>query len=200
MSTGSDRREYFRIDDSIQVSFREVDPEELGSHLEALGEESHSDQFTVASQIISMRHESGALLRKISEHSPDIGAYLASMDRRLEILARAFSANKGTVDQQPVKTCNISASGLALHVNEPVKEGVYLEMRLLLMPSYTGLLVYGEVVSCQRQRHSEGEEDFLIRVNFSHIRESDRDLLIKHVIQRQGELLRLRREQRGSQR
>ena len=193
-SSGSDRRQFFRIDDAIQVSYSIVPDDQVKSRVEAFYHQAN-EPFSLASEIVSMRQESAVLMRKISVHSPDVAAYLASVDKRLEIMARALAAKGEVTADQPSKPCNISASGVALHVDEPVYVGTCLELKLLLMPSYIGVVVFGDVVACHKEEGVE-EAPYLMRVNFTHIRESDRDLLIKHVIHRQSEMLRHRRETR----
>ena len=64
---------------------------------------------------------------------------------------------------------------------------------MLLMPSFTGILTYGTVVECEPV---EDEEDYgyCLRVGFSHMRDVDRDALIRHLLRRQAESLRKRRQ------
>jgi hypothetical protein len=196
-ATGSNRRSYFRIDDLLQVSYRIIPQAEVAARIHDFfqGEAGH---HSVASEILAMRHEANGLMREISRGYPEVAQYLVSIDQRLEVLARALTAKDEMLHGQSVKTCNISASGVAIPVDEPLEKGTRLEMLLLLLPSYVGLQVLGEVVGCPPvEKGGEGAEEgaYQLRVNFTHIHEHERDLLIKHVIHRQGEMLR---QQRGT--
>jgi hypothetical protein len=67
---------------------------------------------------------------------------------------------------------------------------------MLLFPSFTGLLIFGTVVTVE-EAPADGElGDFshLARIEFTHIRESDRELLIRHLLRRQSLQLRDRAE------
>lgn len=188
----SNRRTYFRIDDMLQVSYRVIPPSEVAARVHSFfqGGASH---HSIASEILAMRQEANSQMRQISKEYPEIAQYLVSIDQRLEVLARALTAKDDTMAGQSVKNCNISASGVAIPTDEPLAPGTKIEMRLLLLPSYVGLQVLGEVVGCPATQGDE-EGAYQLRVNFTHIQEHERDLLIKHVIHRQGEILRQRRE------
>ena len=62
----------------------------------------------------------------------------------------------------------------------------------MLMPSNAGILTYGRVIGNEAVEGSSGA-DYQVRVDFTHLREEDRDLLIRHVIRKQGDMLRERR-------
>ncbi len=188
-----DRRHYFRVEDALQVTYRAIPAEEKDSWLESY-RKGFSGGFSASAEIMVMRQEVVTLMRNIALQYPDIGAYLASLDRRVEVLARHVDAVYSDLTEQPVRSGNISASGLAMQVENPLEPGTLLEMKLLLLPSHTGMVLPAEVIDCDKA--DETDIPYLLRVNFSHLREQDRDLLIRHVIQRQSEMLRQRREER----
>ncbi len=188
-----DRRNYFRVEDALQVTYRQIPPEEKEAWLESY-RKGLSGGFSASAEVMMMRQEVVTLMRNIALQYPDIGAYLASLDRRVEVLARHVDAVHSDLTEQPIRSGNISASGLAMHVEKPLNPGILLEMKLLLLPSYTGMVLPAEVVDCDKTE--DAEMPYLLRVNFSYLREQDRDMLIRHVIQRQSEMLRKRREER----
>ena len=97
---------------------------------------------------------------------------------------------------QPASAVNLSASGMAFNAPEPTEIGTLLELKILL-PFFTGLILYAEVVACEKLLPKGGQAPvFQTRVTFQHLRERERDVLIRHVIQRQSEYLRQQREQR----
>jgi hypothetical protein len=194
-----DRRGYFRIEDALSLSYHQVPPEEVQERLQRLeqGLESH---FTVVSSLAAVTQEMAGVLHKIELESPEVADYLASLDRKLELMARALLSAGNELVETPAQPVNLSASGMAFNAAEAVPEGTLLELRLLLLPSFTGILTYGEVVGCEPRAPAEDEFPYCIRVNFSHMRESDRDVLIRHVIQRQTRMLRKLREERESER
>ena len=185
----SERREYFRIDDSIKLSYREVEKQELPTDLDEL-EYKASGGLTVMSRLTGISQQLSTALHRIEQNNPDIADYLKSLDQKLELLAQAFLSKESELIEQSDQPVNLSAGGMAVESPDSIAVGACLEIKMLLLPSYAGILTYGEVVSC----NPEGE-GYCVRVDFSYIRDADRDALIRHILRRQGEFLRRRREE-----
>lgn len=195
LSVDDDRRDYFRIDDVVKISYHRVPTEELTERLERL-EEEFSSNFTVMSSFSAIGQQMALQLHRIESNSPDVAACIKALDQKLNILGQAFMAQEDGLIEQPAQAVNISAGGIALNGVEEIKIGTTLEIKLLLLPSLTGVLIYGEVVACDANEESDSDDyPYQLRIDFSHMRESDRDILIRHILRRQGEWLRKRREE-----
>ncbi|MCP5441801.1 MAG: PilZ domain-containing protein [Chromatiaceae bacterium] len=190
-----ERRGFFRIDDTVALSFQAVPPGSLAKKLERQEKGLESD-FTIMSNLSVISQEMSGVLRKIEGVSPDIAHYLKSLDQKIDLLGKAFLTWTNEMADQPASAVNLSASGMAFNAPEPTEIGTLLELKILL-PFFTGLILYAEVVACEKLP-SEGEESGLYqtRVNFTHLRDRDRDVLIRHVLQRQSESLRKQRLER----
>lgn len=187
-----DRREFFRIDDTIRVGLRRVAPEELEGRLERL-EQGVEGSFTVMASLAAITAQLAVPLRRIEHEQPDVAAYLKGIDRKLEVLGRAFIAQDPVLASQDAVAVNLSAGGMGLDTREAFAPQTQVEIRMLLFPSFTGVLTYGEVVACDPGLDAGGAPAYHLRVEFTHIREQDRDILIRHILRRQGETLRARR-------
>lgn len=187
-----ERREYFRIDDSLRLSYREIEPDSLERRITSL-EQGQECDFTVVSSLAAITQEMSGTLHKIESSERDIAAYLKSIDRKLDILGRAFLAQSSELIDQPVQAVNLSATGISFEVTTPLEPATLLELKILLTPSYSGILCYAEVIACEADDGRAG--CYPLRTRFLHLREQDRDLLIQHVIQRQGEVIRERKRQ-----
>jgi hypothetical protein len=154
--------------------------------------------FTVMSSIASINQNMAGIMHRIEGEEPDIAAYLKAINTKIDIIGKALLSNDNDLSEQPAQPVNLSASGMAFYSPEPVAVGSFLELRLLLMPSFAGIMTFGEVVGCDSVKDQNSYENF-IRLNFVNMRENDRDLLIRHVIKRQGEFLRKRREEREAE-
>ncbi|MCW8891647.1 MAG: PilZ domain-containing protein [Sedimenticola sp.] len=195
MTTGQDeRRQYFRIEDSLSLSFKPVPLEEVPACVERLERELDS-HFTVVSSLAAVTQEMMGTMHKIEASRPEIAAYLKSLDKKIDILGRAFLAQTTELFVQPAQEVNLSATGISFYVDEQIAAGSILELKILLMPSYTGILSFAEVISCDPVDTAESKQQYHLRTSFTHIRERDRDVLIQHVIQRQGAQIRQAREQ-----
>lgn len=186
----NERREYFRIDDTIRLSVRPVPEEELDDRLRRL-EEGMGGNFTVMASLSSISAQMAASFHKIEGKYPEIADYLRSLDAKLEIIGKAFLTKDCDGMTENAEPVNISAGGLSVGVNEAYEVNSCIEVRMLLFPSFTGVLTYGTVIRCDT---SDNENyDYELRIEFTHLREHDRDILIRHIMRRQGDLLRDRR-------
>jgi hypothetical protein len=195
--TGQDRREFFRIDDTVAMRFQPVPAAGLGKKLERY-QKGLENEFTIMGNLAVISQEMSGVLRKIEHDSPDIARYLRSLDRKIDLLGKAFLTWTSEMADQPASAVNLSASGMAFNTPEPTELGTVLELKLLL-PYFTGLVLFAEVVACEKLPQQEGDSPaYQTRVSFRHLREADRDVLIRHVLQRQSEALRKRRQEQDA--
>ena len=188
-TVNQERREYFRVDDSVRLTISPVPEEQLDSMLERL-ERNMAGGFTVMSSLAAISGEMAISLRRIENSDPDVAAYLRALDRKIEVLGRAFIAQESELVEESARPVNLSAGGMGMLSNDCYQPGQVLEIKMLLFPSFTGVLMYGSVVDCRAlDRDSRGYR-YELRVAFTHMREQDRDLLIRHVLRCQSEELR----------
>jgi hypothetical protein len=194
-----ERRRFFRIDDSIHLSLREVPEEELEQRLQGL-EQREGESFTLMTSLNAITQQVAPTLRRIEQAYPDIADYLKAIDKKLDLISRTLLVEEAEMAEKPAWPVNLSAGGLSVQSRAPIAEGTVLEMKLLLLPSYTGILTYGKVVSCsgpdQGKGAGEGSSLYQVRIDFSFMRDRDRDALIRHVLLKQAEWLRRYRERR----
>ncbi len=190
--TNEERRSYFRIDDTVRMSLRRVPREQLAARLDRLDHDL-AGSFTVMSSLTAITAQMTASLRRIENRDADLAAYLRAIDQKIEVIGRAFIAQEPELAAEAATAVNLSAGGMSAVVDEIYEPGTELEIRLLLFPSFTGLMIYGTVVECSPVEESEGGK-YLARIEFSHIREQDRELLIRHLLRCQSRQLRDRNE------
>jgi hypothetical protein len=190
-----ERREFFRIDDSIQVSYHQVDPASVPADIE---ERMQNDRFSVMTRLQGISQHLSASLHRIEQRDPDVADYLKALDEKVNLLGQSFLAEEKELIGEPSRSVNLSAGGLAMDVAEEMALGDLVEIKLLLLPSYTGVLAYGEVVGVDANPKPEQGYPYHVRINFTLIRPTDQDALIRHILRRQGEMLRERREQQES--
>ncbi len=185
-----ERREYFRVDDAVRLSLRPVPPDEA-EDLAGLLDRNLADGFTIMSSLAAVTAEMVVSMRRIENSDPDVAAYLKALDRKIEILGRAFIASESELAEQPAHPVNLSAGGMAALVDECYETGQVVEIRMLLFPSFTGVLMYGTVVACEPVEGDAGSGyRHRVRLAFTHLREQDRDLIIRHVLRCQSQALR----------
>jgi hypothetical protein len=198
MPVETERRGYFRIEDCLSLNYHEVPAAELPQRLEQMEQEMDSN-FTVMSGLASISQQMTGVLHRIQAESPEIAHYLKSLDQKVDLLGRALLSGGVNHTAESSRPVNLSVSGMAFRSSEPLEVGVVLELRLLLFPSLTGFLTFGTVVGCDELESEEQEYSHLIRITFTHMRDSDRDVLARHIVQRQTAQLQKLRAQRGTE-
>ncbi len=194
VSLEDERRRFFRIEDLVHLTYRVIDEVELAEKAELL-EKGMIEQFMLMSSLSAITAEMAATFRKIEIGDPDVATYLKALDKKIDLIGKAIMLEEVSADENKSAAVNLSASGIAFHTNEILAEGTRVELKLMLLPSCTGILTYGEVVGNDSMQ-SDADYSNQVRIDFTHLRDEDRDMLIKHVIRKQGDMLRERRAAR----
>ena len=100
-----------------------------------------------------------------------------------------LAASDNDLGDHPTHHISLSASGLSFHGSEELAQGATLEVKLLMFPSYVCVLAFGSVVHCRATVGGAGAA-YQIGVDFTHVREADRELIARHVTQKQSAVLR----------
>ena len=77
---------------------------------------------------------------------------------------------------------NLSAGGIGFYAPLPIPAGRALEMELVLLPSMFGILAYGKVVHITHVPRAPPHLQYCMAVEFCKIREKDRSLITRHVL------------------
>jgi len=189
--TQDDRREYFRVNDSIRVNLRVVPEDQIDKLHERL-DQAAASSFTVMSSMAAISAEMAVSMRRIEQSDPDVATYLKALERKIDVLGRAIAGQESQLTDAPAYPVNLSAGGMGILIDQEFQPGQVLEIRMLLFPSLTGVVTYGTVIACGPADDKEGDTDyrFYLRLAFTHIREQDRDLLIRHALRCQSNALR----------
>ena len=184
-----DRREYYRIEDTIALEIRPL------SASEAAGQEVLQDAsplFNLLSELHLSEFESQHLLRQINERDRNIAAFLKSQNKRIDLLSQVIAITVlGQIGEpQPVI---ISEGGIDFQHPSPLAIGARLSVKLVLMPQALGLLLRARVTHCDRKG-----DGYDIGTEFEHLTDAQRQLLARYILQKQAQERRLAREQNES--
>ncbi|MVW77032.1 PilZ domain-containing protein [Pseudomonas xionganensis] len=181
-----DRREYYRIEDTIALEFS------LLSGAEALASDELHDSsplFNLLSDLHLMDFESQHLLRHISERDRTLANYLKVINKRIDLLGQAL-AQSLLRDIGAPRRVSLSEGGVSFNNAHPVPSGSHLALKMVLMPQALGLLLRAKVVHCRPRG-----EQFEIGTEFESLTDAQRQLLARHILQRQALERRQAREQ-----
>ena len=184
-----DRREYYRIEDTIALEIRPL------SASEASGQEVLQDAsplFNLLSELHLSEFESQHLLRQISERDRNLAAFLKSQNKRIDLLSQVIALTVlGQIGEpQPVI---ISEGGIDFQHPTPFAAGAHLSIKLVLMPQALGLLLRARVTHCDPKG-----DGYDIGTEFQYPTDAQRQLLARHILQKQAQERRLARDQSES--
>ena len=191
-----ERREYFRIDDEVALDYRLISPSEA----ELLREKIKSrvvDRFTVASSFTATSRQMTHVIHKVQNQSPELARCLQAIDQKLNMIAQLFVSEEMDLHEQSTREVNLSAGGISFRSQQKIRIDSLLELRMVLFPSLVGILTVSRAVQCERVNDANLKFPWQISVVYEHLRESDRELLVRHIMSKETQQLRSRRSQNG---
>lgn len=181
-----DRREYYRIEDTIALDFSLLcGPQALAS--DALHDA--SPLFNLLSDLHLMDFESQHLLRHISERDRTLANYLKVMNKRIDLLGQALAQNLLRDIGSP-RQVSLSEGGISFNHAQAIEPGSHLALKMVLMPQALGLLLRARVMHCQAREDGQ----FDIGTEFEALTDAQRQLLARHILQKQAQQRRQARE------
>lgn len=142
--------------------------------------ESHfanADAFRLVRELRSIDGEHNSLLRTLTERDRELVAYLKGINRKIDLIASTVTALHGGVGTQEPQPVSLSETAIAFCAEAPLAVGVTLALEITLLPQLAALAVYGEVVA---NRDEPPERNI---VNFISLRDPDRQVLARHLLQ-----------------
>ncbi|MGM0595164.1 MAG: PilZ domain-containing protein [Pseudomonadota bacterium] len=184
--SGADRRQNFRIDESIHLDYRPLREGEAPPRLS----QKSADVCRGLMQLRELTLQGGYALASIRKHHSDIAQYLSTLERKIELLSQITGAIALGDDITPNTAVNIGAGGMAFTTAEPFTDGQRLALNMVLFPSYLCLQLTAKVVYSRPQTQG----GFTTGLEFEPLPESENDALIRHLLEKQSAQLREERE------
>ncbi len=180
-----ENRAFFRIQDRVILEFEEINEATmLDDSIDSPFQVAPS--FYLLNELHRIDTENSVLLHTITDKNREIGSYLKAINQKVELIARAFAENDDPETATPPQQVTMSEGGLSFNHKTSMSLGTCLALKLVLLPSYIGLLLYGRVVNCNE--HIKG--DYLINIVFENLHQNERQLLARHVLQLQAKARR----------
>ena len=116
---------------------------------------------------------------------PELGRYLSVLEKQIDHLTEKLIADDDTASMQN-KSANLSAQGIAFYDDAAPQQDELVELKLKLLPSGLRLVIIARVVLVESD---SGQTESRISLDFEHLQEADREILIKHIHAKQMEAL-----------
>ncbi len=171
-----ERRRYFRIADIVGLKTQVVDTPKVEEKLEEFWNDQH--QYSLRNEFNFKLEQHQADLKKIKNKMPEVGRYLALLQEQIDVLTNQLLQDEDSFTNLEMEV-NLSAQGIAFYSDEAVKKGDIVELHLKLLPGQQRIVVFSRVVDSQPVSDPQGH--FRIALDFEHIHEADREILVKHV-------------------
>lgn len=190
-SNQEERRGYFRLEDKVTLEY-----EVLDAHNPVTDPYSPtlrvSPLLKMTSELHSLEMDAHHLLKPLRDGNRALGQYLENINKRIDCLAKYIVAESSRGNQKPTHDVSISEGGVSFETSCSIEEGSRVHLKIGLFPSMHGISAIAKCTYCsERGPQTRHKTNFRVGMEFTHILESDRQVLAKHIIQEQS---RQRRE------
>lgn len=173
--TVEERREYFRVEDNVLLSWCAVSADErCRPPEEHFG---NSELFRLMRELRGIDAEHSSFLRTLTERDRELSSHLKSINRKLELVVQTLTALHTPSGATEPQSVSLSETGIAFMAPAPVALGTLLALEVTLLPQHAAIAAYGEVVA--NRTDAPGRTV----VNFVDLRQSDRQTLARHLLQ-----------------
>jgi len=182
-----ERREYYRIEDSVALEINRI-PGPGALDEPALHDT--STLFDLLSELHVAEFESQHLLRQLDDRDRTTNSFLRAMSKRIDLLGQVVAQTVLGKLGTPQRVI-MSEGGLQFESHQPFPVGSLLSVKMVLMPQASGMMLRAKVTQCQ----SLTIGDFEVGTEWIDLSDAQRQLLARHILQRQAAQRRQAREQ-----
>jgi c-di-GMP-binding flagellar brake protein YcgR len=179
MIQSENRRQYLRIDDKVSLYVHPLTAAEEESAIEHF--ELRRMDFSLMSHLMYGRDQHLPQMRIIEKKYPVIASYLKLLESQIETLSSRIVDSEHRLDPTQTTKVNISATGILINTDEAYPVDAMFELAIMLLPARTSFLVFGKVVRSDAIEDEAGRNQWQTAIEFTHLHEEDREVLIKHI-------------------
>ena len=175
-----ERRRFFRIEDTVGIKIEVIPPQEVESKLEQFWDDRH--QFSLRNEFNFELEQHQADLRHIKNSMPEVARYLEVLQKQLDLITtKVLNGEDEFVNEE--KRVNLSAQGISFYCEEVMHIGEMVKTNLKLLPGNYKVVILSRVIQCDKNKGDQGE--YKVALDFEHIHEADREIMVKHVHEKQ---------------
>jgi hypothetical protein len=185
--SAEDKRDFFRIRDSLALDVRKVS----SADMEEAAFDEESPLFSLLSDLHTLDYESQHLLRQIAERDRPLAHYLKIINKRVDLVSKALALQLVDEVGEPQEV-TLSEGGISFAYPEALEIGAWLALRMVLLPSPLGLVLPSQVIRCEPDTDTDG---WIIAVSFHALADNQRQMLARHILQKQAQEIRATKTQ-----
>lgn len=168
-----ERRRFYRIDDTVTLKTEQIPSAQVEDKLKDFWENQH--EFSLRNEFNHQLDEHAADLLAIEKKHPAIARYIKVLQNQVDLLSEKILPDDSHSSSR--KEVNISAQGITFISTESIVEGEVVELNLKLLPHNQQIVVFAKIITCDEI----DDNQFKLTLDFEHIHEADREILIKHI-------------------
>lgn len=193
MSNNEDRR-YFRIEDTLGLQYRIISEDEA----KALKESGAFNDLPQLDLISELDNQIQLLASRVKIKSQEMAELAMVLNKKMDFILTQLNTYHAPhmSTQYELTPVDISACGLAFPCQEKLTKNTLLELSLILKPTNQLIKLLGRVVSSQKSPESQSSKPYIVRLDFDDISENIQEILIQHIVKRQGTLIKQMREKK----
>ena len=180
-----ERRRYFRIDDNVCMDVRRINQRAVDVELDLFNKKRES--FCMLNSILHNKEQHLPQQTVLRNKYPEVAAYIGYLEERIDALSKIVMSQEDEAEL-PICHVNLSAQGIRFFSNKAYQDEDLVEIRLILKPSCARVLLIGTVVWCIEDQQAPTAERYAVAVDFTYIYEADREVLVKHIHNKQLQL------------
>ena len=177
----SERRSFFRIDETIALEFKPVD-EITANKSQPEAQFSNANSLKLYSELRKIDSDNAQFLFQIKELSRPLAEYLHNLNRKIELIGQEIMADqKPQPPSKTIRQVNLSEGGVAFGSSYEIEAGGYIAIRLVFLPSNAGLTVFAKTIRCEASNTGE----FQIAAKFHRITDTHQHLIGQQIMRAQ---------------
>lgn len=180
------RRDYFRLDDVMQLRLKKLSDEEQ-RHIE-LNFDAYRINHCLSSHLSLQREKRKGKLAIVRKRSAELAAYLELLEEDLVLLADRLKADNEHETTDSPKRVNLSSSSIRLESEEKYEPGQIVELYMTLSTAGTNIVLLANVT-----RVESSADDNVVSLQFVKIHPDDEEAIIRHMAKLQQRELQQRR-------
>ena len=171
-----EKRQFFRIQQDVVFNYCAVSNDNVMHNRPELHFE-HSETLCLFSEFQQIENTSAPILDTIQQESPLIADYLGTINQKLNLVCQQILANQSSVHDIDSGKIDISQGGFGFQCDSPIGVESWLAVKLIFLPSYTGVISYGQVTRNAMQE----DGSYLIGVRFHNLTDEQSKLIAKQI-------------------
>ncbi len=187
---GPNRRESYRLDDTVTLRVRVLDEKSIASISEDFN--AFRLRYCLKSHMQNQKDVRKPKLIRIKKSNPDIAEYLESLELQMSEIAERLDEDNDVSGDTVEFTCraNLSASGIRFRTDLNIESGSTIELGMMLSTHNTQVVMLGDVLRLE----DRPDEKVALSVKYTHIHTEDIEAIMRHLARLQQLELQARRD------